>query len=110
MKEEELYNEALYKLTKMTKQKAILESKTKKADYTTKFFHNTLQCRSSRFSTPEKVSQKKKKIKMSSYLFGKQKAKSSQQDLRLSIQERFHSFEWKSSNQYKAFNTAIIFQ
>lgn len=27
--------EALYKLTKVTKQKAILESKTKKADYTT---------------------------------------------------------------------------
>ena len=35
---EELCNEAVYNLTKVSKQKAILESKTKKADYTTKLF------------------------------------------------------------------------
>lgn len=35
---EELCNKAVYKLTKASKQKAILESKTKKEDYTTKVF------------------------------------------------------------------------
>lgn len=36
--EEEFCNEAVYKLTKASRQKVILESKTKKADYTTKAF------------------------------------------------------------------------
>lgn len=35
---EVLCNEAVYKLTKVSKQKAILESKTKKANYTTTVF------------------------------------------------------------------------
>lgn len=35
---EELCNKAVYKLTKVSKQNKILESKTKKADYTLKVF------------------------------------------------------------------------
>lgn len=62
MKEEELCKEALYKLTKVTKQKAILESKTKKADYTTKLL-SMIHCNAEEADfllLRESVSQEKK--------------------------------------------------
>lgn len=66
MKEEELCNKALYKHTKVTKQKAILESKTNKADYTTKLL-STIHCNAEAadFLLLREFYKKKNKIKIS---------------------------------------------
>lgn len=109
MKEEELCNKALYKLTKVTKQKAILESKTKKADYTTKLL-STIHCNAEEADfllLRESVSQKKKNP---NELLSLWEAESKIFTARFkAFYPRKISFEQKSSNQYKAFNMAIVF-
>lgn len=107
---EELCNKALYKLTKVTKQKAILESKTKKADYTTKLL-SMIYCNAEAANfllLRESISQKEKKNQNELLSFWEAESKIFTARFK-AFYSRKISFEWKSSNHDKAFSTVIVF-